>query len=118
MNIKNFSTVTGLFLGVFVVGVDSFIISPLLPQIAQDFHATISQTALGVTTYALCEMIGAPLFGPLDDRFSKRKLLITGMSQFALRLSRLAFECLFFGQIAPIISTSSFLFVSFWICPA
>ena len=38
--------------------------------------------------------------------------------QFALRLSRLAFECLFFGQIAPIISTSSFLFVSFWICPA
>lgn len=82
MNIKNFSTVTGLFLGVFVVGVDSFIISPLLPQIAQDFHATISQTALGVTTYALCEMIGAPLFGPLGDRFSKRKLLITGMSLF------------------------------------
>ena len=38
MNIKNFSTVTGLFLGVFVVGVDSFIISPLLPQIAQDFR--------------------------------------------------------------------------------
>ncbi|MDM5143296.1 4-hydroxybenzoate transporter PcaK [Lactococcus lactis] len=51
-------------------------------QIAQDFHATISQTALGVTTYALCEMIGAPLFGPLGDRFSKRKLLITGMSLF------------------------------------
>lgn len=54
MNIKNFSIVTGLFLGVFVVGADSFIISPLLPQIAQDFHATISQTALGVTLVLHC----------------------------------------------------------------
>lgn len=82
MNLKNFSIITGLFLGVFVVGADSFIISPLLPQIAQAFHATISQSALGVTAYALCEMVGAPLFGPLGDRFSKRKLLLIGMSLF------------------------------------
>ncbi|MFC4652100.1 MFS transporter [Lactococcus nasutitermitis] len=84
MTFKKVTIVIALFLGVFVVGADSFIISPLLPEIAHDFHTSISQTALGVTTYALCEMIGAPLFGPLGDRFSKRRLLLVGLSIFLL----------------------------------
>ncbi|MDR0299744.1 MAG: MFS transporter [Streptococcaceae bacterium] len=84
MKSKNLLVITGLFLGVFVIGADSFIISPLLPNIAMDFQASISQAAFGVTAYALCEMIGAPLFGPLGDRFSKRKLLLLGISIFLI----------------------------------
>ncbi|MDR0298127.1 MAG: MFS transporter [Streptococcaceae bacterium] len=84
MKMKQIFIVLSLFIGVFVVGADSFIISPLLPTIAQNFHASIAQTALGVTAYALCEMLGAPLFGPFGDRFSKRKLLLTGIGIFLI----------------------------------
>ncbi|WP_105956863.1 MFS transporter [Apilactobacillus quenuiae] len=81
---KNILTILGLFFGVFVTGADSFIISPILPEISSSFDESISLTAYGVTIYALCFAIGAPIFGPLGDRYDKKKLLIIGILIFLL----------------------------------
>lgn len=80
--IKDILLVIGLFLVVFVIGADSFIISPLLPAIEKDYVITTAQAALSVTIYALCYAVGSPFFGPLGDRFNKRKLLIVGLLVF------------------------------------
>lgn len=81
---KDILLVIGLFLVVFVIGADSFIISPLLPAIEKDYAVTTSQAALAVTIYALCYAVGSPFFGPLGDKFNKRKLLITGLLIFLI----------------------------------
>lgn len=81
---KNVITILGLFFGVFVTGADSFIISPILPEIARSFNTSIGLAAYGVTIYALCFAAGSPIFGPLGDKYNKKKLLITGISIFFL----------------------------------
>lgn len=74
--------VVGLFLIVFVIGADSFIISPLLPAIEKSFRVSLGKAALSITIYALCYAIGSPFFGPLGDKFNKKKLLIIGIGIF------------------------------------
>ncbi|MGY3743631.1 MFS transporter [Leuconostoc inhae] len=76
--------ILGLFFGVFVTGADSFIISPILPEIATSFKTSVGLTAYGVTIYALCFAFGSPIFGPLGDKYNKKKLLITGIVVFFL----------------------------------
>ncbi|WP_238157783.1 MFS transporter [Lacticaseibacillus chiayiensis] len=76
--------ILGLFCGVFVTGADSFIISALLPAIASSLHTSASVAAYGVTIYALCYAVGAPLFGPLGDRLNKRRLLFIGCFVFLI----------------------------------
>ncbi|UQS85909.1 MFS transporter (plasmid) [Nicoliella spurrieriana] len=79
---KKFLTILGLFFGVFVTGADSFIISPILPEIARSFNASIALSAYGVTIYAIFFAVGSPLFGPLGDRYNKKTLLIIGILIF------------------------------------
>lgn len=74
--------VIGLFLTVFITGADSFIISPLLPAIENDFSISISSAAFSVTIYALCYALGSPIFGPLGDRFNRKSLLKIGILVF------------------------------------
>lgn len=76
--------IVGLFLIIFVIGADSFIISPLLPAISHDFDISVGQAALSVTVYALCYAVGSPFFGPLGDRYNKKHLLIVGISIFLI----------------------------------
>lgn len=80
----NIWIIVGLFLAVFVTGVDSFIISPLLPALGSYFHGSITQVSFGVTIYAMCYAIGCIFWGPLGDRFPKKKLIEIGMSVFLI----------------------------------
>ncbi|WP_412989377.1 MFS transporter [Pediococcus siamensis] len=74
--------IIGLFLIVFITGADSFIISPLLPAIENDFSISIGSAALSITVYALCYALGSPIFGPLGDRFNRKSLLKIGILVF------------------------------------
>lgn len=76
--------VIGLFLIVFIMGADSFIISPLLPAIERDYNVNLSSAALAVTIYALCYAIGSPFFGPLGDKFDKKRILTIGIGIFLI----------------------------------
>ncbi|SYW14262.1 MFS transporter [Oenococcus oeni] len=81
-SMKEVLMIIGLFLIVFITGADSFIISPLLPAIENDFSISISSAALSITIYALCYALGSPIFGPLGDRFNRKSLLKIGILVF------------------------------------
>ncbi len=49
--------------------------APLLVEIARDFHLTISQAALSVTSYMLPFGLFTIFFGPLADRYGKAKVI-------------------------------------------
>lgn len=82
--LNEFMMIVGLFLVVFVMGADSFIISPLLPAIAKDFNVSVGAVALAVTIYALCYALSSPFFGPLGDKFKQKNLLMLGILFFLI----------------------------------
>ena len=52
---------------------------PAFPQIAADLHTNIAKVALSVSTYFLGFAIGQVLFGPLLDRFGRKRPLYAGL---------------------------------------
>ena len=65
-----------IFIVVFVDLLGFSLILPLLPYYAQTFGATPTVTGLLVASYALAQLIGAPLLGRLSDRIGRRPVLL------------------------------------------
>lgn len=68
----------------FVIGTDLFVVSPLLPSIADQFDVTSSQAGWMVTAFSLMYALGAPGFGTLSDRWGRRKLIMSGLIGFTI----------------------------------
>ncbi len=77
-------TVVGFFISVFIVGLDSFIISPLLPIIASAFSTGVANVGLGVTMYAVFYAVGAPVIAPFSERLPRKLMIIIGLSLFTI----------------------------------
>ncbi len=73
-----------LFMTLFVIGADTFIVSPLIPSITTQFHVSVSQGGLLVTAYSITYAVFAFLFGPLSDRIGRRRMLIYGILIFTI----------------------------------
>jgi len=65
-----------IFLVVFIDLFGFGLILPLLPYIAETFHATPAQIGLLIATYSLFQFFSSPILGRLSDRFGRKKLLI------------------------------------------
>ncbi|NKY45249.1 MFS transporter [Nocardia cerradoensis] len=65
------------------VGLDALVVSPLAPQITHSVHVSPRLGGLLVTAYALAYMIAAPIFGPLSDRWGRKRLMTAGLTVFA-----------------------------------
>jgi Bcr/CflA subfamily drug resistance transporter len=63
------------------LGVDMYIAA--LPSIAGEFRASQSAAQLSVTAFLLGIVFGQLVFGPLGDRFGRRKLLLLGTTAAA-----------------------------------
>lgn len=72
------------WLTLFVVGTDLFIISPLLPSIAEEFGRSAAAAGLSVTVFSLTYLLGAPLIGQLADRIGRRQTLLACLVGFAM----------------------------------
>jgi MFS transporter, DHA1 family, tetracycline resistance protein len=71
-----------LFSIILVVFIDLLgfsLILPLLPYYAETFHANAFVTGLLVASYAIAQLIGAPLLGRLSDRFGRRPILLASI---------------------------------------
>ncbi|MEA5025180.1 MAG: MFS transporter [Desulfitobacterium hafniense] len=74
---------TGWFT-LFIIGTDLFVISPLLPFIAQEYEITPAVAGWLVTVFSLMYAISAPLFGWLSDRKGRRLLIVCGLFSFGI----------------------------------
>jgi DHA1 family tetracycline resistance protein-like MFS transporter len=71
-----------LFSVILVVFIDLLgfsLILPLLPYYAKTFEANSFVTGLLVASYAVAQLIGAPLLGRLSDRFGRRPVLLVSV---------------------------------------
>lgn len=57
---------------------------PAFPTIANELHTTIQNVALSVSTYFLGFALGQILYGPLLDRFGRKRPLYIGLSLYII----------------------------------
>ncbi|MFD7642061.1 MFS transporter [Kitasatospora sp. NPDC059795] len=74
----------GVFALLFLFGTETFLVSPLLPTIADSIHVSEAAAASTVTAYVLVYAICAPFLGLLSDRFGRRRTLLAGTVLFVL----------------------------------
>lgn len=72
------------FATLFVIGTDTFLAAPLLPQLRAAFTIGISQSGWLVSAYAAGCALCALVVGPLSDRFDRRHVLLWGLAAFTV----------------------------------
>lgn len=68
----------------FLVGLDSLVVSPLVPAITSATHTAIDIGGLLVTAYAVVYAVTGPLFGPVSDRWGRKRMILAGLTVFAI----------------------------------
>jgi predicted MFS family arabinose efflux permease len=71
------------WLTMFVVGTDLYVVSPMLPLIARDYHVSPAAAGSCVTVFSLSYALAAPFFGHLADRLGRRRVLVCALAVFA-----------------------------------
>lgn len=79
---KKFSII--FFSVMFVIGTDTFLISPLLPTLTNYYSISASFSGWMVSAYALGYIVSALVAGPISDGHSRRKIMMIGLVAFAL----------------------------------
>lgn len=73
-----------LGLAVFALGTSEFMLSGLLPDIADDMRVSIPRAGLLISAFAIGMVVGAPLLAVATQRFPRRTTLIALISVFGL----------------------------------
>jgi predicted MFS family arabinose efflux permease len=77
--------ITGLLIlsiGTFTLGVDGFVLSGLLPQVAASLHVSASTAGQLTTLFALVYAVASPVIATLTGDWDRRTLLAAGMGVF------------------------------------
>ncbi len=75
----NKKQLASIILVVFIDLLGFSLILPLLPYYAETFKASPIVTGLLVASYAMAQLIGAPILGRLSDRFGRRPILVVSI---------------------------------------
>lgn len=73
-----------LFSVFFLIGCDTFIVSPLVPLITSTFKVTAGNGGYLVTAYSIFYVIFSPLLGPISDKVGRKKMIAIGTFIFSL----------------------------------
>ena len=73
-----------LSIGTFTLGVDGFVLSGLLPQVASSLRVSVSTAGQLTTLFALAYALGSPVIAALAGSWDRRTLLAAGMGVFAI----------------------------------
>lgn len=71
-----------LSIGTFTLGVDGFVLSGLLPQVAASLHVSAGTAGQLTTLFALVYAVGSPVIAALAGGWDRRALLAAGMAVF------------------------------------
>lgn len=84
-NAKSLGAIRGLlFLIMFVIGTDTFLISPLLPTLQSLFHVSTERSGWMMGAYTLGSAAFALVAGPLSDGWNRKKVMLAGLACFAV----------------------------------
>ncbi|HLT20569.1 MAG TPA: MFS transporter [Thermomicrobiales bacterium] len=73
-----------LVAAIFTVAVNSQVMNPVLPAVAEDFDASVSGAGLAVTAYLLPYGALQLLYGPLADRVGRVQVIVVALGAAAL----------------------------------
>jgi MFS family permease len=73
-----------LVVGALDLGLEQFMILPILPAVQQAYGASITATAWLVTGFLLTAVASAPVLGRLGDLYGKRRVLLVAIGAFAI----------------------------------
>lgn len=76
--------ITLFFFIMFIIGTDTFIVSPLLPTLRNVFNISIEKSGWIVSAYALGYATLALIAGPLSDGWNRKKVMVYGMLSFGV----------------------------------
>lgn len=76
--------ITLFFLIMFVIGTDTFLISPLIPTLQNLFHISTEISGWMMGAYALGYAMFALIAGPLSDGWDRKKVMLSGMLCFSI----------------------------------
>lgn len=68
----------------FVIGSDLYIVAPLLNNIRENLHASLSDAGLLVTVFGALYAISSPFIGWFTDKFGRRIVLYGGLACFII----------------------------------
>lgn len=66
----------------FLVFVQAFMVAPLIPRLAEVFHTKIAWIGLAVPAYLLPHGTATLVWGPLSDRFGRRRVILVSLLLF------------------------------------
>ncbi|WP_334074477.1 MULTISPECIES: MFS transporter [Paenibacillus] len=72
------------FLLMFLIGTDTFLISPLLPVLRETYGISVASSGWMIGAYALGYALFALVIGPLSDGWNRKKVMLYGMIGFAV----------------------------------
>jgi predicted MFS family arabinose efflux permease len=78
---REFAPIYGLF---FLMGIEMYLFSPLLPTIAQDFKVDTGTSSLVIVAYVFVYAIMGPVLGNVSDKTSRRAMICVGVAIFAI----------------------------------
>ncbi|MEV6687838.1 Cmx/CmrA family chloramphenicol efflux MFS transporter [Streptomyces sp. NPDC051130] len=101
-----------LGLSVFALGTSEFMLSGLLPPIAEDVGVTIPQAGLLISAFAIGMVVGAPLLAVATLRLPRRTTLVSlislfGLGQVAGALAP-SYELLFASRVVSALACAGF----------
>jgi predicted MFS family arabinose efflux permease len=73
-----------LAVGTFILGVDRYLLTGLLPQVSGDLHVSMSAVGQLATIFGLVYAVSSPVIGAWAARWERRRLLALGMVVFLL----------------------------------
>lgn len=73
-----------IFLIMFLIGTDTFLVSPLLPTLTETYNISSSISGWLVSAYALGYALFALISGPISDRLDRKKVMAGGLLFFSL----------------------------------
>ncbi|WP_340252411.1 MFS transporter [Brevibacillus borstelensis] len=77
-------TLAVFFLVMFLIGTDTFLVSPLLPALREEFGASTAASGWMVSAYALGYALFALIAGPLSDGWNRKSVIVYGMIGFGV----------------------------------
>lgn len=72
------------FLVMFMIGTDTFLISPLLPTLQTEFGVSTEMSGWMLGAYTLGSAVFALIAGPLSDGWNRRTVMICGLLGFSV----------------------------------